>query len=361
MHDDFADWYRVAVIDLAGIDLNARWDGIDGFAKQATGNDLLDATRLFYGVPPKDHEFLRRFRAPLKLADDKFSMLDNNAELRVLAGAFLASCFAMGDGRGVTAALALTVGSFQGRRTPAVADVVRLAREHLTSHSKLLRSQATAEVPPTDFATVQQALRQAFQNNGPLQTAAEPVANAFQSLAKAIIGLAKWATDQNGQRALLREESDVLWWLFAGRSRDLKIPFPELKPPAICIVAANELADLATTIPGPYAANAFLDKAIRDAGLDGSVPVSLAEAIAACPAEWRKTIAGRPAIDAVEDLCPVSFALRKAVESDGKRSWQSVFQGNTGLRPTEKMKPLELAEQGYEEQLLARSIAALKD
>jgi hypothetical protein len=155
------------------------------------------------------------------------------------------------------------------------------------------------------------------------------------------------------------EESDVLWWLFAEQSRDLRTPLIELKASAP-LIAAKEMADLTRTLPGPYAARAFLDKAVRGAQL--KVPtVSLAEAVGACPAEWRQGAAGRPDIDPVEDLCPTCFALRKAVEAEGKKTWHQVFHTVTGLEATHKMDAVDLAQQAYEEWLAVKAVASRRE
>ncbi len=76
MHIEFADWFRVASIDPKDVDLKVRWDGVEAHARDISTDDLLDAARLFYGLPQKDREFLTRFRGPFKAADDKFAMKD---------------------------------------------------------------------------------------------------------------------------------------------------------------------------------------------------------------------------------------------------------------------------------------------
>jgi hypothetical protein len=64
VHKDFSDWYRIASIDQRDVDLKARWDAVEAFAKDSSVDDLANGARLFYGLPLKDPEFLNRFRAP---------------------------------------------------------------------------------------------------------------------------------------------------------------------------------------------------------------------------------------------------------------------------------------------------------
>src|SRR5205085_2233156 len=110
-------------------------------------------------------------------------------------------------------------------------------------------------------------------------------------------------------QAMRQEESNVLWWLYGAQSRDLEVPFVTLKS-AASIVLGKELADLAGTLPGPYAARAFLDKAVREAGFSNEV--TLSDSVNSCLQDWRSSVAQVPELKMVDDLCPVRFALEKA-------------------------------------------------
>lgn len=360
MHPDFADWYSIAHISPNEVDLQARWAGVEAAVQQATAVDLLDAARLFYGLPLKDVGFLTRFRAPFKTADEKFSMLDGNLELRVLAGASLIAEFA--DGWASAAALLLTCGSFRELRAAPVGDIVRLARESLVAESAKLRERRPVELKAqqelaTSLGQHVTAARAALKTAADPATVA-PIGDAINELSTAITSLTQWAHAQEREQSMRREESDVLWWLFAEQSRDLRVPFDQIAFAPASLVVAKEMADLTRSIPAPYAALGFLDKAIRNAkGGAKAAAVTLADAVNSCPEQWRKDAASRREIDAVEDLCPALFALRKVVEAQGKKSWQEVFENVTGLKPTEKLAPRDLAQQAFEEWLLARSIA----
>lgn len=60
--------------------------------------------------------------------------------------------------------------------------------------------------------------------------------------------------------AVTAEETNMLWWIFGGRSRDNNEAFTEIASETIPFVAAKELADLTTLLPGPVAIAAFADK-----------------------------------------------------------------------------------------------------
>ena len=259
---------------------------------------------------------------------------------------------------GDVAALALTCGSFRDQRPAAVGDIVRIAREHLSAKSASLREPKHPTLPKNDFTAQIQGMRQAFQGAAAPSQLADPVCNAFQTWSKLFEAMIQWTEIQEQQQSLYREESNILWWLFAEQSRDLRQPLAQLRSPAVALVASKEMADLTVTVPGPFSARAFLAKALRLAQKP-SKDVTLAAAIAACPAEWNNAAVGHADFTKLDDLCPVSVALRKFVEVDGADTWTNAFKGATGLTATEKLDPVDLAEQAYEEWLLARACRKL--
>jgi hypothetical protein len=363
VHSEFADWYRIASVDVAEVDLKARWAAVEKAVEGFSTDDLLDASRVFYGLAPKATDFDERFRRYFKDADDKFRMLDNGTEVRVLCGAVLVGLLDIGGDWTNAAALAATCPSFQGARASAVGDIVRVARERLASNSALLRHGAAA---PTLSAGLVKNLGQHIANllaaikaNTSLSPVHPQFEQALESLSDGVSQLADWAVSEQKARVLRQEETNVLWWVFGGYSRDLHVPFSDIKAPAAIMIAGKEMADLSGTIPGPYSARAFLDKQIRESV--GRDTTTLAEVINACPAEWRNSVSAKPDIQPVEDLCPTLFALRKATETSGKKTWTKVFESVTALSSTERRNPIDLAEQTFQEWLFARAIAQLNE
>ena len=314
MHPEFADWYRLASVDVNNVDLKARWAGVDAARLGFSSGDLLDASRVFYGMPPKSPNYIDRFRHYFKSADDKFRMLDNNAEVRVLSGATLVALFTAGDEWANTAALAITCPSFMGARASAAGDIERLARETIASRSISLREPEVSVQLADSFLENTQthiaSLLSIVKTNSPLSAVHDELEQVLDDVASGLKALAEWTRVQHREQALRVEESNVLWWLYGGYSRDLKIAFSAIKPSALPVIAGVEMADLTAVIPGAHSARAFLDKVIRD-HRDRST-VTLADAVTACPANWRQTVVARGEVQPVEDLCPTLFAIHKA-------------------------------------------------
>ena len=182
-----------------------------------------------------------------------------------------------------------------------------------------------------------------------------PLLDVLQPLLNAVSCVTDWARRVGQIEDLRQEETDVLWWLFGETSRDLAVPFRELKPPSACIIGAKELADLTRVLPGPYGTEAFMHKMLSLAHLDLEASVSLSDATLACPEEWQNQFIAVQRLDLVIDLCPVHLAAQKCVESGGKKTaWHAPFQTCSGLKGTRKFYPGALALQAYRERLFVR-------
>jgi hypothetical protein len=365
VHDEFSDWYRIGNIDPKDVDLKARWAGISEFAENADVDDVLDAARVFFRGTAKAGDFESRFRAPVKAADDKFQMIGNAAEVRILCGAFLVAMFRYSRGWRELAALALTVGGYRGTRAAPVADIVRVAREEVARLSISLRASTEKDPPAAqpfaeDLAKKFDELSKIFQANGALSTVNEQLQSTLKALTTAITDSLSWQHLYAAQQSLRREESDVLWWLFAGRSRDLEVGFDELKATALALVAAKEMADLTRSLPGPYATRGFLFKALS-AAKQHKGKVTLSDAVSAVPPTWREQVSQKTATDTDLDLCPTLCAARKCHEADGKKTWYYSFEQTTGVKATIELSALDLAQQAYEEWLLTRAARSLRD
>ncbi len=360
MHKDFADWYRACSLQPSANELRARWSGIEKFANDSVSSDIADMTRLLYGFHIAQETFINRFREAFKTADESFPMRDNDAELRVLAGATLVKHFDFAT-FGPACALALNCASYAGIRRPPVEDFLEQARSYLYNKSASLRQQSPLKRPNEETLTgVVEDLKSACQSNE-LTKLAEPLLKALRSIEGKLNELITYSDSLRIEQELRREESDVLWWLVGGHSRDLKLPFSDMKHPASCLIVGKELADLARLLPGPFAAEAFLSAVLAAAQIDSATAVSLAEAVTTTPAEWRPTLSNALGIELVSDLCPVHLALRKYVEADGRKTWQTLFHTATSLKASEVLMPSSLALQVYHERLFLRSLSELSE
>jgi len=58
----------------------------------------------------------------------------------------------------------------------------------------------------------------------------------------------------------------------------------------------------------------------------------------------------------IADLCPVLLAILTSLKTDGLDDWIPAFEKGSGIKIRASIRPLDLACQAYEENLLVRAI-----
>jgi hypothetical protein len=359
VHRDFADWYRVVSLDPRPELLLQRWKAIEAFTNDASVLDILDLTRIFYALKPKQDTLLERLRTGFKATDESFPMRGNDAELQVLAGAALVDFLRHSDGWNWAAALALVVAGFGSHRKSIVAAIPSLAANHLTKASAELRSKKLKAPISSEFVPKLKEVQTALQSNQ-MPSVAEPLNLTLTAASNAIQQLMEWAADVSTQEALRTEESQILWWLFGGHSRDLDTRFSKLAEPSAILISAKELSDLTLAMPGPLSARAFLDVVIKSAHPDLQGGQSLLDTVSACTLDWQRSLITISGLGDVDELCPIHCAVARSVDAGGKKAWQAAYSSVTRLKASDKFQALDLSHQVYRERLLLRAVDLLR-
>jgi hypothetical protein len=272
MHAAFADWYRSISVEPVLGQLQLRWRGLEALVEESVADDLLNLSRAFFGFPLSP-EFAGRFRGFFKAVDEAFPQARNDAEIRTLAGAALVAHFEKEEW-GDAAALALVVGAAAGQRKPSVPDILDLAREHVSERAAAIRARERLESTPPDTDAHLKALVAAANSNA--------TTNLVEPLKAWMEALGQYFSETTYRENVLREESEILWWLFGGRSHDLACALTEIKEPAASLIIGKELGALIRIVPGPVGADAFLTAALKASGQTSSKEISLASSISAC-------------------------------------------------------------------------------
>jgi GTPase-associated system helical domain len=385
VHRFFADWYRVAAIEPQPETLQKRWEAIHRTVRDLDVADALEVVRLFYRSPRCLPRFAERYRDAFKARDVTFPMRDNEAEVRILAGATIVALLDSRPGpvADVTA-LAVASADCRGLRSgERIGDMLAEARRYLWARSSSLRQAKDARpapLPTVDVAAWLEPLQSALEAKqtrdpdfqGVLEQmpapgarstpgpALELITKAIQSLATTVtevaVANAEAVAEQNQRLQLHREEVNVLWWLFAEHSRDLGYRLANLPLPAACLVAGKELADLVEVLPGPLAAAGVLDRMLRAVERDLRPTTTLHEAVNSAPREWRAGWVASTDCERVEDLCPVLCSVRRSLETSGPDDWGPPVRTVTAVDLHRGLAPLDLAIQAYEEKLFVGAL-----
>lgn len=364
MHKNFGEWYRQVSIPCTDDSLKKRWVGVESWVKTSRGDvaALLETVRIFRGLPEKTSReaFLEAFRKQ----DATFAQRDNAHEQQVLAGAALVHCVGTrgrpNDEGGLrTAILAATALEASSLR---VVEVNKTLDEQVGEVRAGLHAMAREQRRRRQFETL---LLSAEEEDEFKKTIATNVSDhsqlrvsfekAFQMLLIAV-NRSESALDAaaHGLRCA-DEETNILWWLAGGSSKDLNKPWSALKD-AAPLIAAWELADLTDVALGPQDAAALLERVLAEAKGNKNEDQALSLYVNAVPDALVKARVAKFDAQAL-DLAPLSLALSKRVEGNST-SWLPFFESvSGGLKAGTTLAPERVARLAYIESMLFRTLA----
>lgn len=354
MNPKFADWYQLAHLQADHELLQRRWSGVESFVKALKPSSVYELARRFYGLPCRDADACSQFESALREADNAFTTTGREMEFTVLAGAALASTLEKSNPISIASALCLVVANCQGLRLAPIPDMVQDALQFLADESATLRNVGgaiakTIEVPKDSIEGVVAA----FNANTP-QTASEPWTKVINSQIAQIRTLSSQVTLLDKRYHLLREESDILWWLTGESSRIASDAFSKLPAAIVPILIGRELAELTKQLPGPVAIEAFARRMLTRTQKEPEKSLQLTQSVNAVERSLRETWFQTHSTHAALDLCPILYACSSSLTVEGAKEWHPAFKTAQRMSATVKLTPLELARQTYLESLLLK-------
>lgn len=264
MNDHFADWHRAVSIDLAGIDLEARWSAVEVVVEEIEAHQVAQLVELAFGQARESTDDVW-FRRPFKDREPAFAMKGNEREMSMLAAAVLLEIVSGDDDVTVLAAYMCDLTRFLGWTQP-IDDMVGSARRRLVELAVSRRTIGPApevKAPGVWTKPIKDIL-------DPLEGAAYPSGDVFrtavtklaQTAGNAVAAAFSHADDvaawAGARLEVAEEETDLLWWLLSGHSDSLGVAWSELAGPAIAVGAARELAERVKTLPAPAQCDGLL-------------------------------------------------------------------------------------------------------
>jgi hypothetical protein len=315
MLENFYNWHRDVGLEPNDVTSPKLRKVISEYTPTPT--EIISLARFFYGSDSQE-ALLENFGKALQEIDTSFSMHHHKQYFVLFAGAELVSVIErdLDEHLADLAALCLVCGAVQGARAAVpVPEMPEIGARHIESRTK------NRAVVPADQGGEKAELR--------------------------IVKLER-------ELAIVGEEANMLWWLVSEYSRDRKEPWKKVGALATSIIAGKELADLTRVIPGPVAAAAFLDRIIGLSNSSKSVkPFVIKEAVEKTPRAWRESLQLKGDA-AIQDLMPVSKALKLSLSVNEGADWSPVFQKGTALETDSRLPANVLAYQVFLEELLAR-------
>jgi len=359
MHKNFAEWYRLVSIEPKGDVLKHRWAGVAEWSASLSDDAVLETVRIFQGLPAVTSR--EAFLAAFRKHDPAFPQRNNELEQQVLAGASLVHVVngAEGDAEPRTPILA-GVALAASRLRVAESPLEEMSQEVLSALQDLARRQRARKGFDSTLLSAEEenALSQMIAAIQPEpNNLKQSFVTAFQTVLKAVQRSQSALADAAHDLHCADEETNILWWLEGGCSRDLHRPWSALKDEAP-ITAGWELADLTDAALGPREVAAFLERVVSSAkGKSKEQPLSVY--VNAVSDEWAKTRTGSLPERAL-DLAPLAHALLQRAKS-GTASWQQYFEKTGGVAATKSLSPEAVAKQAYVEAILLRTLAAAEE
>lgn len=358
MHKNFGEWYRLVALEPDGAKLEKRWAGVKAWATALRSSDenVLDTVRIFHGIPAKASRdsFLEVFRKQ----DPAFPQR-NDLELQVLAGASLVECVEAVDSNGDGLRTAILAGTALEASSIRVTEprLDEIAREVGAGLRDLAVEQRKRRSVDTDgmrenVSAATEAMKEipTITDWNVLKSVITPI---FQALVDAVHAADVELTDAAHSLRSADEETNILWWIEGGCSRDTNKPWRTLNN-AAAIIAGTELADLTDVALGPCDAAALLERVLSES-MGADEDVSLAGYVNALPDDWaRERTANLD--EATLGLTPIALATSHRAKSDAS-SWQQYFDSSSGLKSSTQLTAARVARQAYVEAILLRTLA----
>ncbi|MCC0090616.1 GTPase-associated system all-helical protein GASH [Aeromonas veronii] len=348
----FADRYAEEGLSPSSEQINSRQEPAKRIVANINNDQILDLVAVYYGSTDVNLDW---FRDEFLQEDASFSLVNNAREARVLAALILGELI---DDNNSVAILAVSIGGVKGARVPSQAHwLVVNAEEALRKLSVTDRAlvEISTKVTPTATQQLDEEIKALVANDWPtLLTVLGKIRLEAQKSVKATATQVMKAMDLlDDQAKLMREESQMLWWLIGGHSRTFERSFSTFEAQQAALVGAVDLGALTTASDfGPIAIPAMLAQVIASAQKPKGQPsLDLATAIDGFTLDDLKRLevpANLPA-----RLAPIATAIGLA-RTIGIGAWHLQFQTKAGLDTSIQLGHVSLADQLYRECLLGK-------
>lgn len=340
---NLADQYAEARIVTSPEALGLRQQSVSRIAgADRTSSEILSLVQRYFALPGTELGWLVD---QVREEDPTFSLIASAREADLLSASILHQLIEDGSN---LAMHAVVTAAAMGTRSPTIAPwLLANARSALAETAVDDRRANISTVPGAAFQKVADEINQLTEDVEAQKAVLTKMRAEMLSVVKALTSHAQTLARQTSTAvARSREESAMLWWVFAEWSDVMKVSYKEISQAPASLLAGYELADLTTSPLGPVSIPGLIQRVLVNTKKDRGT-VSLASAVTAIGSleAFPKLMTSTPASIAI-----IHGALDRAkTVGDG---WQAAFEGDTGFDPQAAIAPHELALQFYRERLL---------
>ncbi|HEX8515186.1 MAG TPA: GTPase-associated system all-helical protein GASH [Bacteroidia bacterium] len=342
------EWYRV--LSIANINeemLEKRSKTIGKALKKKDALFFINCIKLFLNKTANIPEFSSELTTVF-LDDPLFPQSNNALELRVLAGALLAEYIetSKADDKD-RIALLLKAGQFKLDPSGQINIEIFQINEHFLRNESIAQRTFEDDVELPELGV---EITLADASVASIKAELEKINQDLSLASDALNDVLNFAKENI---SILKEESNIHWWLFREYSNLLKSPYSDISNKIAPFLAGKELSDLTTILPGIINADEFLKKMLFNVK-DSKEEVTIKEAVNSLGAEVQNLFKMDDSI-VYKELCPLHLACTLALQVGDNDGWTGMFEKATGFKATVKSNVLELALQSYYESLLLKN------
>jgi len=329
--DYFPEWYKSVEISLSETLVENRLSAINEFVDEEDIKLWLDIVRLALGLKIENQDSLSQIVDKFKSYDIAFPILNNDNVIRVLAQISLCFLFENATLFSQIVSRAVISSSFFSENASEI-PFTTYAQQNL---SKVIVDESF------DAAEIAELLsdRQLELEND--EDEEETVTHADH------LNLIKTANYFLQENKSLKDEINVLWWLFGQYSTLYNSYFSEVGSSKMTLAAAEELFTLSSN-NSVLSANHILHKVLLLANNQKPLkPISLASVIVDTDLDIKNKLIS---YDNLGDLTPILLALSLSKEFGDAKLWQAAFKNrNSNFDAARTFTPQEIANQIYNE------------
>ena len=318
MHKDFNEWFLEAGIQLNENQLNSRWAGIVKISDNISKEDVINLVKIFYSIPISE-DLTDRYAKTFVEIDATFSR-KNKRELSILAGATLAH-IAGTDADHCSFIELLVRAALFGNRAPALSSIYTTIEQIMLDDMILIRESSDETQESIEDSQSKELL--ALLNTpdipwGP--NISQTLAQYVQSADKIFAKLKKRVDEMEKSAGIHFEDSQLLWWLTGGYSKDLQCAYNNLEKSTACLVVGKEAAELVDNFPGPSSIEGVLMRMIENCK-EPNMNIDFVDVVSAINIEWKAQYIKTYSTPGLTDLLPISAALAYSENTKLTSEW----------------------------------------
>ncbi len=352
MDQRFGTWMRTANIEVDSEYLSSRWAGVEALLADAPLRDVLRLVLVALKDGRQTEEGEKIARQAFWEHDHAFEMEGNDLELQTLCCVVAIKAVEANDSLSIDVALAILCLNLSGHYEAfPLLDVHPIAETLLQTKSLALRSNSSFQQLSVKSIGMAKALEEAKTAVTAGDAAAGNAAivpvteKAIAKINELVNVVNAWPKELNIQK----EETDILWWLFAGESGELGKSYSDIEAGVGAVAGGRELSTLVVHRPGPLGAAAILSKVVKECA--DSKAKTLAEVVAALPMAWRTGMNIDSSSKSIKN-CVILSAISLSVLHNDSSGWHDEFQTRFSHPLGGEINPNTLALQMYRECLL---------